>query len=318
MNSSISSSEPGWRRFLRVYVATLAALGAACVALVLTIDPYNTGMLTPVDRIVSTYEAPRFGNAARARDPQFDGAIFGNSTGQLLDPERLGRLVGSRLVSLTIGGSGPVEQLVTMEYFRRHHPGRARTLIVSMDTSWCHADRYFARDRIAHPFPFWLYDGDRLAYAARAITFEAIGLSGRKVMIALGLSRPRARADGYDNFELGRMWRIDEAWQRLGMDARIIEWMSVDGAADMDSFAALDALDAFIGGLPNETKAALVFTPYYAGSLPEPGSSTARRLEACKMRVVRPLDAIALHDDPLLRQHLGSLHARLPLPRLLP
>ncbi len=31
-----------------------------------------------------------------------------------------------------------------------------------------------------------------------------------------------------------------------------------------------------------------------------------------------PLDAIALHDDPLLRQHLGSLHARLPLPRLLP
>ncbi len=223
----------------------------------------------------------------RARDPQFDGAIFGNSTGQLLDPERLGDLVGRRLVNLTIGGSGPVEQLVTMDYFLRHHPGRARTLVLSMDTSWCHADRYFARDRIAHPFPFWLYDGDRLTYASHVITFEAIGLSFRKIMIALGLRPPRARADGYDNFELGRMWRIDEAWQRLGMDARIMQWMSVDDAARMDSFVALDALDAFIGGLPQETNVALVFTPYYAGGLPDLGSLPAQRLDACKARAAR-------------------------------
>ena len=174
-----------------------------------------------------------------------------------------------------------------MDYFLRHHPGRARTLVLSMDTSWCHADRYFARDRIAHPFPFWLYDGDRLTYASHVITFEAIGLSFRKIMIALGLRPPRARADGYDNFELGRMWRIDEAWQRLGMDARIVQWMSVDDPARMDSFVAFDALDAFIGGLPPETKVALVFTPYYAGGLPEPGSLTAQRLDACKARAAR-------------------------------
>ena len=219
MNSSISSSEAGWGRFLRIYAAALAGLGTFCFAAVLLIDPYNTGMLTPFDgAIVQTHEAPRFGNAARARDPQFDGAILGNSTGQLLDPERLGGLIGGRLVNLTIGGSGPVEQLVTMGYFLRHHPGRTRALVLSMDTSWCHADRYFARDRLAHPFPFWIYDGDRLAYAAHIVTFQGIGISWRKLMIAAGVSRPRARADGYDNFELGRMWHIDEAWQRLGMD----------------------------------------------------------------------------------------------------
>lgn len=83
------------------------------------------------------------------------------------------------------------------------------------------------------------------------------------------------------------MWRIDEAWQRLGMDARIMQWMSVDDAGRMDAFAARDALEAFLGGLPPETKVVLVFTPYYAGGLPEPGSLTARRLDACKARAAR-------------------------------
>jgi hypothetical protein len=235
---------------------------------------------------VQTQAAPRFGNVGRARDPQFDSAIFGSSTGQLFEPERLDRLIGGRFVNLIVGGTGPVEQLVTMEYFLRHHAGRTRTLIVTMDKAWCHPDREFARDRIAHPFPFWIYESGPLAYAGRVVTFETIGLSQRKVMIAMGLRKPRARDDGYDNFELGRMWRIDEAWERLRKDGRM-EWFDAPDLPTVDGFAAFDALEALLGRLPPETKVVLVFTPYFAGALPEPGSTTAQRLDHCKARAAR-------------------------------
>ena len=294
MNSSISSSEPGvarcWTRFLRVYLATLLGIGAVCYAAVLAIDPYNTGVLTPFDStIVQTHAAPRFGNVGRARDPQFDSAIFGSSTGQLLEPERLDRLVGGRFVNLIIGGTGPVEQLVTMEYFLRHHAGRARTLVVSMDAAWCQADRQFARDRIAHPFPFWIYEDGPLSYAGRVVTFETIGLSRRKVMIALGLLKPATRDDGYDNFELGRMWRIDEAWERLRKDGRMA-WFNDTDLPSIDRFAAFDGLETLLGRLPPATKVVLLFTPYFADALPEPGSATAQRLEHCKARAARLAD----------------------------
>jgi hypothetical protein len=287
MNSSISSSEPrGWQRFLRVYLATLLAVGGACFAFVLIVDPFNTGMLTPFgNTIVQTYDAARFGNVGRGRDPRFDSAIFGNSTGQLLEPERLDRLTGARFVNLFIGGSGPVEQLATMEYFLRHHT-HARALVVAMDDQWCRPDRSFSRDHLMHPFPFWIYEGGPLVYAAHVVTMQNISLSARKLKILMGWSRPRKRDDGYDNFELGRMWRIDEAWERLRSQGRM-EWFNAADAPTMNDFAALDALDALIGRLPPEVKVVLLFTPYFAGALPAPGGPTAQRLERCKARVER-------------------------------
>jgi hypothetical protein len=159
-------------------------------------------------------------------------------------------------------------------------------VVVAMDRTWCEADRLFARDRIAHPFPFWIYDGSPLAYAARILTIDRISLSTRKLKILLGWSRPRARVDGYDNFELGRMWRVDEAWERLRSEGQM-EWFTAADVPTMNSFAALDALDALIGGLPPEVRVVLLFTPYFSGVLPAQGTSTAQRLERCKVRVER-------------------------------
>src|SRR5262245_25482361 len=128
MNSSTSSSERGWRHFLRTYAAVLLLVGGGCLTWVLVIDPYNTGMMTPLDRNLGIHDSPRMADVGRGRNPAFDSAIFGNSTGQLLDPERLGNLMGGHFVSLIIPGSGPVEQLVMMDYFLRHHPGGVRTM----------------------------------------------------------------------------------------------------------------------------------------------------------------------------------------------
>ncbi len=285
MNSSTSSSEAGWRRFLRVYAGTLLALGAVAYALVLAIDPYNTGRFTPFDRIVVGSMGPRFEHVGLARNPDFDSAVFGNSTGQLVDPARIGALAGGRFVSLTAGGTGPVEQLATMKFFRLNHaqPG---ALIVTMDTSWCQDDSFFARDRINHPFPFWLYDDDPLAYLAEVMTFRTITFSRRKVLRLLGRRPGPERADGYDDFEKGRMWRYEEAWARLGPDRRLA--VDAPGAAPAreESFAALDELDRVIAGA-TATKVVLAFMPQYAGTLPAAASPEGRRLALCKARAAR-------------------------------
>ena len=42
--------------------------------------------------------------ASRARDPQFDSAVIGNSTAQMLDPAELSRATGLRFVQLYLTG----------------------------------------------------------------------------------------------------------------------------------------------------------------------------------------------------------------------
>lgn len=286
MNSSTSSSERRWKRFLTVYLTVLLVVGLVSFGVALIIDPYNTGILTPLDRNLPIHDTPRLGDVGRARDPAFDSAIFGNSTGQLIEPARLDGLIGGRFMSLTVGGTGPVEQLVMMDYFRRHHPGRVRTLIVTMDVSWCAADRFFARDRINNPFPFWLYDDAPLTYLARLVTFESLRLARFKLAALLG-HRKLQRPDGYDNFELGRMWRIEEAWQRLDGDHRIMQWMSETDRPSLNSFAALDALGRLLGRFEPAPQVVLAFMPHYAPALPPAGSLTAERIDRCKDRAAR-------------------------------
>ena len=52
---------------------------------------------------------PRTATASRARDPQFDSAIIGNSTAQLLNPAELSRSTGLRFVQLYRDRADPRE-----------------------------------------------------------------------------------------------------------------------------------------------------------------------------------------------------------------
>ena len=80
------------------------------LALVLVVDPYDSGRLGLLGIEGVDDASPRTANASRARDPQFDSAVIGNSTGQLLKPSELSRLTGLRFVQL---------------YRARHRPARA-------------------------------------------------------------------------------------------------------------------------------------------------------------------------------------------------
>lgn len=173
-----------------------------------------------------------------------------------------------------------------MDYFARHHPDGMRTLIVTMDASWCYADRSFARDKIKNPFPFWLYDGKVLPYLTHILTADTIKLSRHKLSAMFG-RRPLYRVDGYENFELGRMWRIDEAWERLAGKDNIMKWMSEGDRESLNSFAALDALETRLAQHGARTRFVLVFMPYYAPGVPPAGSLTAERLDLCKARAAQ-------------------------------
>ncbi len=122
-------------------------------ALVILVDPYDSGRFGFIGIKGISDESPRTANASRGRDPQFNAAVFGNSTGQLLKPAELSRATGVRFVQLTVPGTGPREQIALLRWFVRHH-ARADALVIVTDPVWCTDDPALP---ILNPFPFWLY-----------------------------------------------------------------------------------------------------------------------------------------------------------------
>ena len=112
-------------------------MGAVLVfALVIAVDPYDSGRFGWLGIEGVSDESPRTANASRGRDPQFDSAVIGNSTGQLLSPAELSRATGARFVQLTVPGTGPREQIALLRWFARHHD-RVGAIVIVTDSTWC-------------------------------------------------------------------------------------------------------------------------------------------------------------------------------------
>src|SRR5215218_484508 len=203
MSSSTSSSDvapdaipaPEWGRWLATFCGTLAVAGGLLLALIYVVDPYDSGFGLLGIRGVDD-ASPRTANASRARDPQFDAAVIGNSTGQLLKPSELSALTGKSFVQLTVPGTGPREQLAIMDFFLRQH-ARPGALVIVTDASWCQRD---AALPMRHPFPFWLYGDSTVDYVSRLFSTRALRLTLRRLLVGLGL-RPRSAPDGYWDYE---------------------------------------------------------------------------------------------------------------------
>lgn len=116
------SDDAAWRaavaRFLAVFVAVLALT----LALMLLIDPYDSGRFPGIGISGVSDTNQRTENVSLGRGDNFNAAIFGNSRGQLLDPDRLSQATGLSFVQLTIPGTFAPEQLAMMRWFIRHHP----------------------------------------------------------------------------------------------------------------------------------------------------------------------------------------------------
>jgi len=243
--------------------------GALVFALILVVDPYDSGFgLFGIKGVDDA--SPRTANASRARDPQFDSAVIGNSTGQLIKPSELSRLTGVRFVQLTTPGTGPREQLAIMNYFVRHHP-RIGALVITADAGWCLRDPALP---LHHPFPFWLYGESRFDYVTHMFSSRALRHAGRRLMILAGRRQPSA-ADGYWDYEK----------EGAGEFAPVIAPRD-DGrpapAQVSEDFPGVALLDAAIRKLPAGVPVVLFVPPAFHTTIPRPGTLAAAEEAACK------------------------------------
>src|SRR5438477_7092469 len=276
MSSSISSSDivavdsGAWGRWLATFLGALALGAAAIFALVLAVDPYDSGRFGILGITGVVDESPRTANASRARDPQFDSAVFGNSTGQLLKPSELSQLTGSSFVQLTVPGTGPREQFAIMDFFLRHHP-RPAALVIVTDAGWCMRDPALP---LQHPFPFWLYGESTLDYAGRLFSARALGRTWRRILLAAGL-RQRSAPDGYWDYEAKGPGEFQ------AVIAPQNDAAPASGPVSED-FPGAALLSDALKKVPAEVPVALVVPPALSSTLPRRGSAAAAEQDACK------------------------------------
>ena len=273
MSSSISSSEvenaAAWRRWLVAFAGTFGVFAASFVAFMVLVDPYDSGRFgwLGIEGNVDTLHFTA--NASRARDPQFDAPIIGNSTGQLLKPADLSRLTGEHFVQLVAPGADPPGQLAILDFFMRHHP-RVGALVVVLDDPWC-------AHRAAPPqdtFPFWLYGDSTLQYAVHLLTWRALDRAAQRVAIGLG-SRPRMAADGFSSYE--EVWPPGKKQPPLGPRPQSPPFT---GTVDVN-FPYRDMLARRVEQLAGDVAVVLVVPPVFYTFLPAPGSQDAMERQAC-------------------------------------
>jgi hypothetical protein len=287
MNSSTSNFDPPaagvvadaganapWRRWIIAFCATFFGLGGLLFVLLLLIDPYDSARFPTLGIVGIDDHNPRMAHVSRARDPRFDAAIIGNSTGQLIDPHRIGPPTGLSFTQLTVPATGPREQLAIMGWFASRHDKMGAFVLVA-DISWCAQSPDL---RLLHPFPFWLYGGNR-DYLAHVLNSKSLDRAVWRVQLALGM-RPRTDPVGYSDYMAGKK------------DFAFVPGAAVPGlpepAEDLSiakfplRFPWILRLRGLIARLPPEASVVIVVPPVYAPLLAPPNSVEATVVAACK------------------------------------
>jgi hypothetical protein len=272
MTSSTSSSEtdPGWGRSITACLGTLIGAAVLVLALMVVVDPYDSGKLgllgiDGVDNRLTQITA-----ASRARDPNFNAAILGNSTAQMIEPAELSRATGLRFVQLYTTGSVPREQLAVLDFFLRNHK-QVGALVIAADPGWC----VHARPKVeGAPFPYWLYDTSVVTYAVRLISWQAIEQAFQRLSIGLGWRR-RMNPDGFVSYE--DIWPPGQfrevGWPRDSAPA--------PSAKERATFPEIAALVEIVRKLPAELPIVIVVPPTFAVTVPKPGTDVALERGAC-------------------------------------
>ncbi len=294
-----------WRPFALLFLGVFATVVGIAYAFIILVDPYDSGrfvsfgLRSPYDGATNgladvtggipasgtgssgaafgdTDTSQRTSNVALGRAPQFNAAIFGNSHGQLLSPERLSRATGLAFVQLTVPGSNVREQLAMMHWFIAHHADIA-AMVLALDERWCVTDPALP---VRTPFPFWLYGDSNLVYLSHAMSTRSLRDSIRRVAAAFG-SPPSVDPAGYADYEIGKAWSF-----KPGRPATADEFPVGDARASSD-FPGLIRLDAVLGELPTATPVVIVMPPQFYTRLPPAGTPAAQFRDACKARIAQ-------------------------------
>jgi hypothetical protein len=257
-------------------LGTLIGAALLVLALMVLVDPYDSGKLgllgiEGVDNRLTQITA-----ASRARDPNFNAAILGNSTAQMIDPATLSSATGFRFVQLYMTGSIPREQLAVLDFFLRHHE-QAGALVIAADPGWCvHAQ---PKEEGA-PFPYWLYDRSVVTYAVRLMSWQAIEQAFQRLSIGLGW-RQRMHPDGFVSYE--DIWPPGQ-FKEIGWPRDPVPALSAEMRA---TFPEIAALGDIVGKLPANVPIVIFVPPTFAATVPKPGTETALERSACDAALKR-------------------------------
>jgi len=292
-----------WRRFALLFLGVFATVVGIAYAFIILVDPYDSGRFasfglrspydSPTHRLADvtggisasgtassgasfgdTDTSQRTSNVALGRSPRFHAAIFGNSHGQLLSPERLSRATGLAFVQLTVPGSNVREQLTMMHWFIAHHTDIG-AMVLALDERWCVTDPALP---VRTPFPFWLYSDSNLVYLSHAMSTRSLRDSIRRVAAAIG-SQPSVDPAGYADYEMGKTWSF-----KPGPPATADDFPVGDGRSSPD-FPGLIRLDAVLDEIPAATPVVIVMPPQFYTRLPPAGTAAALFRDACKARI---------------------------------
>jgi hypothetical protein len=265
-----SDSSPEWGRCL---VACVGALGIGLLllfALMILVDPYDSGRfgLLGIDGVDDRNTVTA--TASRARDANFDSAIIGNSTAQMLEPAELSKATGLRFVQLYMTGANPREQFAALDFFLRHHRNVGALVFVA-DPFWC------AHTPVESPpgaFPHWLYADSSLAYAARLLSWPAIEHAFQRLSIGLGWHK---RGDPTGFFSYEDIW-LPGHFREVNPPR---DPVPVATEAGRDVFPEIVRLDAMIKKLPADVAVVVVVPPTFYTKVAQPGTIQAAERQAC-------------------------------------
>ena len=262
---------PSERRLWSAWLATFCGVGAGALAILflflVLIDPYDSGRFPGLGIVGVDDASPRTSNVSLGRDPQFDAAVIGNSTGQLLHPMRLSQLTSHSFVQLSVPGSHPREQLALLEWFVRRH-AHVSALVLVTDLPWCTQDPSLPTE---HPFPFWLYSDSDIEYLRNLFSGRSLERAFRRIGMALGW-RQRIRAAGYFDYEaLSRN-------QGRRFAPPPLPPPSEPAAAPPEPslpFPVIDRLETLLADLTQAPPIVLVIPPTFASLVPRAGTPAA-------------------------------------------
>ena len=274
--TSTSDRPDEWGSSLTACLGALVIGAVLLFAVMVAVDPYDSGKFgwLGIDGVDDrdTY----FATASRARDSQFDSAVIGNSTAQMLNPALLSRATGLRFIQLYLTGGSPREQLTVLDSFLRNHE-RVGALVIAADPFWC------VHQRVEYPgdrFPYWLYDDSRLSYLTHLMSLPAVERMSQRISIGLGW-RKRNEPNGYFSYE--------DIWHpgvfRATNSPR--DPVPAESAAVRESFPEITLLDAAIKQLPASVSVVLVVPPTLSTTVAKPGTPAAAEREACNAALKR-------------------------------
>jgi hypothetical protein len=273
----VDANDAAWRAFVIRFLVFFFGGLAVVLGLLVLIDPFDSGRFPSLPITGVSDRTQRSANVSLGRSAKFNAAIFGNSHGQLLDPQRLSQATGLSFVQLTVPGAHAPEQIATMKWFIRHHP-RIGAIVVAADDRWCSDN-----PQPWHEFPFWLYGESDFVYLAHLLSTRPLTAGYRRLRFALGLVAP-SDPRGYDDYEVGVAddYRFDFPSAPPPSDG------VAASAVDLGDrrFPAIEQLAQVMAALPQDPPLVILFPPQFYTTLPTAGRRIAE-LNECKTRLSR-------------------------------